>query len=136
MDLQLSVDQFAEYVSAGIRTRATANLTEYNSGPFTGQSVKELLATSCHADDKGSGIQSAEMRVRDVSAKRGGKDRQTMNEKKLLYNVSEAAERLGLPISKVRQLAKTGALGCRRIGKYLRFAEEDLRAFVEQAKAA
>jgi excisionase family DNA binding protein len=58
-----------------------------------------------------------------------------MNEK-LLYDVNEAAERLGLPISKVRQVAKSGALGCRRIGKYLRFAAEDLRVFVEQAKAA
>lgn len=55
---------------------------------------------------------------------------------KLLYDVKEAASILGLPVSKVRRLAKTGTLGCRRIGKYLRFSEADLRAFVEQVKAA
>jgi excisionase family DNA binding protein len=55
---------------------------------------------------------------------------------KLLFDAEEAAERLGLPVSKVRYLAKVGDLGSRKIGKYRRFSDADLREFIDRARVA
>lgn len=54
---------------------------------------------------------------------------------KLLYTTEEAAELCGLPSTWLATAARTGKVKCRRLGIYVRFAIEDLKELIEQAKA-
>ena len=58
-----------------------------------------------------------------------GADRQ-----KLLYDVVEAAQRLGVRPSWLYERTRRNALPCRRLGKYVRFSDADLLAIMESAK--
>jgi len=51
-----------------------------------------------------------------------------------LLSPEHAAERLDMPVSKVRELARKGELRCTRIGHYVRFAPADLARFIEDYK--
>ncbi len=51
-------------------------------------------------------------------------------ESKLLFTVEEAARRLGLPKSWLYERTRKNALPCRRLGKYVRFTEDDLSAII------
>ena len=51
-----------------------------------------------------------------------------------LLSPEHAAERLDMPVSKVRELARRGELSCVRIGHYVRFAPADLTRFIERHK--
>ena len=53
--------------------------------------------------------------------------------RKLFYTVEEAAERLGLRPSWLYERTRRKAIPHRRLGKYVRFTEEDLRAIVDAA---
>jgi len=49
-----------------------------------------------------------------------------------LLSPEHAAERLDMPVSKVRELARKGDLLCVRIGHYVRFSPSDLVRFIEE----
>ena len=49
MGIQFSVDEIADYVTAGIQVQALANQTARISGRFTGASVKAILDGSCRS---------------------------------------------------------------------------------------
>ncbi len=49
-----------------------------------------------------------------------------------LLSPEHAAERLDMPVSKVRELARRGELLCVRIGHYVRFTPSDLVRFIEE----
>ena len=53
---------------------------------------------------------------------------------KLLYDVAEAAQRLGVKPSWLYERTRRNALPCRRLGKYVRFSDADLLAIMESAK--
>jgi excisionase family DNA binding protein len=53
---------------------------------------------------------------------------------KLLYDVTEAAQRLGVKPSWLYERTRRNALPCRRLGKYVRFSEADLLDIMESAK--
>jgi excisionase family DNA binding protein len=53
---------------------------------------------------------------------------------KLLYNVPEAAQRLGVKASWLYERTRRTALPCRRLGKYVLFSESDLSAIMDSAK--
>ena len=55
---------------------------------------------------------------------------------KLLFTVEEAAEQLGLRPSWLYERTRRNAVPCRRLGKYVRFSEEDLRAIIASATIA
>jgi len=52
---------------------------------------------------------------------------------KLLFTVKEAAERLGVPESWLYERTRQRTVPFRRLGKYIRFTEEDLRTIVSGA---
>ena len=47
-----------------------------------------------------------------------------------LFTIKEAAEVLNLPISWLYERTRRNAIPCRRLGKYLRFTEEDLERII------
>ncbi len=51
-----------------------------------------------------------------------------------LLSPEHAAERLDMPVSKVRELARRGELVSVRIGHYVRFSPADLARFIEGHK--
>jgi excisionase family DNA binding protein len=44
------------------------------------------------------------------------------------------ADRLGVPVSWVRESARSGAIPCVRLGRYVRFDLADVEAWVEACK--
>jgi excisionase family DNA binding protein len=58
-----------------------------------------------------------------------------MSTEKLLYTVEEAASQLGLKPSWLYERTRRNELPCRRLGKYLRFSEEDLQDIIAKATA-
>ena len=66
-------------------------------------------------------------------------DRAIMTEpvviRKLFFTVEEAAERLGLRPSWLYERTRRKAIPHRRLGKYVRFTEEDLQAISDAAAA-
>jgi excisionase family DNA binding protein len=52
---------------------------------------------------------------------------------KLFYTIEEAAARLGMKVSWLYERTRRRAIPHRRLGKYIRFTEEDLRAISEAA---
>jgi excisionase family DNA binding protein len=55
--------------------------------------------------------------------------------RKLLYTVDEAAARLGLRPSWLYERTRRKAIPHRRLGKYVRFTEEDLQAIADASAA-
>ena len=55
--------------------------------------------------------------------------------RKLFFTVEEAAERLGLRPSWLYERTRRKAIPHRRLGKYIRFTEEDLQAISDAAAA-
>jgi excisionase family DNA binding protein len=53
--------------------------------------------------------------------------------RKILFTVDEAAERLGLRSSWLYERTRRSAIPHRRLGKYVRFTEEDLQAISDAA---
>jgi excisionase family DNA binding protein len=56
-----------------------------------------------------------------------------MSTEKLLYTVEEAANQLGLKPSWLYERTRRNELPCRRLGKYLRFSDDDLQAIIAKA---
>ena len=54
---------------------------------------------------------------------------------KMFYTVEEAAARLGLRVSWLYERTRRKAIPHRRLGKYVRFTEDDLRAISDAAAA-
>jgi len=52
----------------------------------------------------------------------------------VLLNTAQAAARLGLTEYQIQSAYRSKALPCRRIGRLVRFTQDDLDAFVERAK--
>jgi excisionase family DNA binding protein len=52
---------------------------------------------------------------------------------KMFYTVEEAAARLGMKVSWLYERTRRKAIPHRRLGKYVRFTEEDLRAISNAA---
>ena len=52
---------------------------------------------------------------------------------KMFYTVEEAAARLGMKVSWLYERTRRKAIPHRRLGKYVRFTEDDLRAIIEAA---
>ena len=55
-------------------------------------------------------------------------------EPKLLYNMKEAAHLLGVPETWLGRAARQGLVPCVRMGHYVNFNPEDLRAFIEKLR--
>ena len=51
-----------------------------------------------------------------------------------LLDAQDVAERLGVPVSWVRESARTGAMPCVRLGRYVRFDLADVEAWLERCK--
>ena len=51
-----------------------------------------------------------------------------------LLEASEVAERLGVPVSWVRESARAGSMPCVRLGRYVRFDLADVEAWLESCK--
>ena len=51
-----------------------------------------------------------------------------------LLDAIEVAERLGVPVSWVRESARSGAIPCVRLGRYVRFDMADVEAWLEACK--
>ena len=51
-----------------------------------------------------------------------------------LLDATEVAERLGVPISWVRESARSGAMPCVRLGRYVRFDLADVEAWIQSCK--
>jgi excisionase family DNA binding protein len=51
-----------------------------------------------------------------------------------LLDAREVAEWLGVPVSWVRESARSGAIPCVRLGRYLRFDLEDVEAWIASCK--
>jgi len=49
-----------------------------------------------------------------------------------LLTAEKAAERWGVPVSKIRDMARRGELPCVRLGHYMRFRPEDLDQFAKE----
>jgi excisionase family DNA binding protein len=47
-----------------------------------------------------------------------------------LFTIQEAAETLRIPISWLYERTRRNAIPCRRLGKYVRFTEEDLAKII------
>jgi excisionase family DNA binding protein len=47
-----------------------------------------------------------------------------------LFTIREAAEALRIPISWLYERTRRNAIPCRRLGKYVRFTEEDLNKII------
>ncbi len=47
-----------------------------------------------------------------------------------LFTIREAAEALSIPISWLYERTRRNAIPCRRLGKYVRFTEEDLNKII------
>lgn len=60
--------------------------------------------------------------------------RQQEGREPILLTPAEAADRLGMKESRVRQLAQAGRLPHRRDGRFLRFTEHDLAVYVESIR--
>jgi excisionase family DNA binding protein len=58
----------------------------------------------------------------------------SVDRQKLLYDVAEAAHRLGVKPSWLYERTRRNGLPCRRLGKYVRFSDADLLAIMESAK--
>jgi len=52
-----------------------------------------------------------------------------------LLDAREVAERLCVPISWVRESARSGAMPCVRLGRYVRFDLADVEAWLERCKS-
>ena len=55
-------------------------------------------------------------------------------EPKLLYNTKEAASLLGVPETWLGRAARQGLVPCVRMGHYVNFNPEDLRAFIAKLR--
>ena len=51
-----------------------------------------------------------------------------------LFTIKEAAEALRIPISWLYERTRRNAVPCRRIGKYVRFTEGDLREIISSSE--
>lgn len=51
-----------------------------------------------------------------------------------LLDAREVAERLGVPETWVRESARSGAMPCVRLGRYVRFDLADVEAWIEECK--
>ena len=51
-----------------------------------------------------------------------------------LLDAKEIAERLGVPETWVRESARSGAIPCVRLGRYVRFDLADVEAWIEECK--
>ena len=51
-----------------------------------------------------------------------------------LLDAKETAERLGVPESWVRESARSGAMPCVKLGRYVRFDLADVEAWIESCK--
>jgi excisionase family DNA binding protein len=51
-----------------------------------------------------------------------------------LLDAVEVADRLGVPVSWVRESARSGAIPCVRLGRYVRFDLADVEAWIEKCK--
>ena len=51
-----------------------------------------------------------------------------------LFTITEAAEVLRIPISWLYERTRRNAIPCRRIGKYVRFTEGDLREIISSSE--
>jgi excisionase family DNA binding protein len=58
---------------------------------------------------------------------------QTIPTGKIFLTVEEAAERLGVTVGWIYERTRRRAIPHRKLGKFVRFTEEDLRAIVEAA---
>lgn|ERR1035441_9068850 len=123
MGLQFSVDQLAEYVTASIRARAVANRTAHNSGRFTGQSVQEILAKSCHSDDCGRELRSPPKHPLPP-------------ELATLLTPEQLSAYLDTPLNTLAQWRSRG-LGPRYIkwGHKIRYDQADVVAWLEEQKS-
>jgi excisionase family DNA binding protein len=52
-----------------------------------------------------------------------------------LLDAAAVAERLGVPKTWVHESARSGALPCVRLGRYVRFDLEDVEAWIEECKS-
>jgi excisionase family DNA binding protein len=69
-----------------------------------------------------------------VACMQNGSVAMSADPQKLLYDVEEAAQRLGVKPSWLYERTRRNALPCRRLGKYVRFSDADLLAIMESAK--
>jgi len=53
-----------------------------------------------------------------------------------LFTIKEAAEALRIPISWLYERTRRDAIPCRRIGKYVRFTEDDLKEIISSSDQA
>lgn len=51
-----------------------------------------------------------------------------------LLDAAEVADRLGVPVSWVRESARSGAIPCVRLGRYVRFDMADVEEWLERCK--
>jgi excisionase family DNA binding protein len=51
-----------------------------------------------------------------------------------LLDAREVAERLGVPVSWVRESSRSGAMPCVRLGRYVRFERAAVEAWLEECK--
>ena len=58
---------------------------------------------------------------------------QTIQIVKIFLTVEEAAQRLGVTVGWIYERTRRRAIPHRKLGKFVRFTEEDLRAIVEAA---
>ena len=58
---------------------------------------------------------------------------QTIPIRKIFLTVEEAAQRLGVTVGWIYERTRRKAIPHRKLGKFVRFTEEDLRAIVEAA---
>jgi excisionase family DNA binding protein len=50
-----------------------------------------------------------------------------------LFTIQEAAEALRIPISWLYERTRRNAIPCRRIGKYVRFSQQDLNEIISSS---
>jgi excisionase family DNA binding protein len=53
---------------------------------------------------------------------------------RLLLTAEDVAELLSVPVSWVRESSRSGAIPCVRLGRYVRFVEADVIAWLEGCK--
>ena len=53
-----------------------------------------------------------------------------------LFTIKEAAEVLRLPISWLYERTRRNAIPCRRIGKYVRFTQDDLAEIISSSESS
>ena len=122
MGLQFSVDQLAEYVTAGIRARAVANRTAHNQERFTGQSVKEMLAESLLSYDNDRELRSTSKPPLPMGLA-------------TLLTPQQLSAYLDTPLNTLAQWRSRG-LGPRYIkwGHKIRYDQADVVAWLEEQK--